>query len=403
MPFSYNRSFLFEFNSSLSSSTLNSGSIINDISSRVIGSKLINANVEFSLSENGKNSLAMKDGVYYIIPSDPGSSNYYFGPFPNSERGLDWTFGIDFYSKKLGKVLLNGQEVSKTRQIAGQFNVKYDATDNNYIIYNNVSEQKYSEFIIFESGESDSQNSIHIWIRKLNEYSYYKYKTENYESGQWINLIININQPAVWNSGSLEESPKESYDIRFYVNCKYLSYFSYGEDASIYPKTNVEYLEINSPNYSFDFSINDKMFGHESQVVQLSSLVNEICCFNRRENGFEDRPYFSEMDVFDIFNYGLSYLFNFKNKVSNNSFISKSTVVSTVSINASEGSAEGQYLGLSDGRLIESKESVWQYLKLLNSNNSLQSVNVISLTSNYKVEVIDGSGTRFTGCIVELE
>lgn len=403
MPFSYNRSFLFEFNSSLSSSNINGSFIVSDISSRVIGSNLLSTNVEFSSSEDGKNSLAMKDGIYYVIPSDPGSSSYYFGPFPNSERGLDWVFGIDFYSKKLSNVFLNGQNVSKTRQIAGQFSVKYNSSDNNYYVYNSSSEQKYSEFIIFESGESESQNSLHIWIRKLNDYSYYKYKTENYDSDQWVNLIISINQPAVWNNGSLEEVPKESYEIKFYVNCKYLSYFSYGEDPSVYSNTNAEYLEINSPNHSFDFSINDKMFGHESQVVQLSSLVNEVCCFNRREKGYEDRPYFSEMDIFDIFNYGLIYLFNPKNKVSNNSFISKSTVVSTVSINASEGSSEGQYLGLSDGRLMESKESVWQYLKLLNSNNSLQSVNIISLTNNYNVEIVNGSGTKFTGCIVELE
>lgn len=403
MAFSYERSFVFEFDSSLSSADLGNNYNIANMNCKFLDSNIQSLNVEFAKSDNNKTNLLMKNGIYYSIPSDPNSSIFYFGPYPDSQKGLDWIFGISYYSNSLGRVSLNGELASKFRHIAGHFKTVYDSIDRTYNILNNNAESKYSEFVIFESGESETQNAIHLWIRKKNEETYYKYKTENYDNNQWINLLININQPAVWNSGFLSDPPSESFELRFYVNCRNMSFFSYGEEPELYRETMAQYLNINNPSSCYDFSINDRIFGHESQIVQLSSAVDELYSLNRRKDGYDDTPYFSENNVFDSFNYGFLYTLGYRNKVSNSSFITKTLVQSTISVNASEGSSEGQYLGLSDGRLIESKESVWQYLKLLNSNISLQSINVINLTNNANVEVINGSGIKFTGNIVELE
>jgi hypothetical protein len=90
-------------------------------------------------------------------------------------------------------------------------------------------------------------------------------------------------------------------------------------------------------------------------------------------------------------------------KVTGGKFLVKSSIPSTVRVLCAEGSSEGQYLGLSDGRLLESKESVWQYSKLLNSQESLNSINIIGITNNFSTVIVPGSGIKFTGSIVELE
>ena len=77
--------------------------------------------------------------------------------------------------------------------------------------------------------------------------------------------------------------------------------------------------------------------------------------------------------------------------------------MSTVRVLSAEGSSEGQYLGLSDGRLLESKEAVWQYSKLLNNQMSLEQIDVIAITPNSDIYIVPGSGIKFTGYIVGLE
>lgn len=398
MPFSYLRTFLMKFNNSLESDSLDGNSTVSSMSASNLDTVSSVTDIEFATSSNGKQSLAMKNGVKYSI-AVPGSS--YFGPYPNPIKGTDWVFCIDFFSKSFGSILLNGAMTDRHRSLAGQYKVSFNSLSNEYDIYNETSSSKYSEFFIFEeSTEDEDRNSIHLWIRKKDTPSYYKFKTEEYDSNKWINLMIHFTQPPISIEGNID--PTENYSLKLFINCQDLCFSPYGEPPSSY-SNNVQYLYIPQPSNSFDFSLNDRMFGSSSTCTQSSSLVNEVSCFNRRGDECEDRHDFSDKEVFNTYNYGMAFTILNSNKITNSKFVIKSQAMSTVRVLSAEGSSEGQYLGLSDGRLLESKESVWQYSKLLNNSASLEQINIIEITSNYETFIVPGSGIKFTGSIVELE
>ena len=390
MGFNYKNTFLLEFKDSLLANTLNGNSVVTSMSAyNVDNGSLIN-DIEFADSSNGKKSLAMKNGSKYSIVVS--SSNIYFGPYPNTDKGVDWVFDIDFFSSSFGSL--------RRRALAGQYQVVLEG--NEYVIINNQGADKYSEFFIFEeSTEDEDRNSIHLWIRKKDTPSYYKFKTEEYDSNKWINFVIHFTQPAIPLTTSTEY-PTEPYSLKFFINCEDLQFSSYGVAVSKY-SNNTEYLNVTKPTSVFNFSLNDRIFGTSSSCAQLSSLVNEISCFNRRGDEFEDRAAFSEKEVFNTYNYGMAFTILNNNKITNNKFIIKSTAMSTVRVLSAEGSSEGQYLGLSDGRLLESKEAVWQYSKLLNNQMSLEQIEVIAITPNSDIDIVPGSGIKFTGYIVGLE
>lgn len=389
MGFNYNNTFLLEFEDSLSANTLNSNSVVTSMSAYHVDNGYQINDIEFVDSSNGKRSLAMKNGSKYSIVD---SSSIYFGPYPNTDKGVDWVFDIDFFSSNFGS--------SRRRALAGQYQVVLQG--NEYVIINNEGDNKFGEFFIFEESTGiENMHSMHLWIRVKNAAQYYKFKTEDFAANKWINFVIHFTQPAIPSSTSAQV-PTEPYSLKFFINCEDLQFSSYGIDPPIY-SNNTEYLNVTKPIKVFNFSLNDRIFGTSSSCAQLSSLVNEISCFNRRGDGFEDRAAFSEREVFNTYNYGMAFTILNNNKITNNKFIIKSTAMSTVRVLSAEGSSEGQYLGLSDGRLLESKEAVWQYSKLLNNQMSLEQIDVIAITPNSIIDIVPGSGIKFTGYIVGLE
>jgi len=399
MPYSFDRTFAYQFDQSLSPYSYFINSIPNITAFNADSSSIV-TDIEYVSSSNNKNSISMKNGVEYKIIVDSLSKKY-FGPYPNSSSGTDWVFCIDYFSTSFGSIVANQQSVTRRRMLACQARVSLDASTNEYVIFNDASSNKFSEFFIFEeSTDNPDISSIHFWIRKNNSSEYYKFKTENFSVNKWTNLVISMGQPAIPEPGNSD--PTESYFLKIYVNCQELTYSIYGEAPSQYSNT-VEYFSLPSPENCFDFVLNSRCFGDSFRSVRLSSLINEVSCFNRRSDDFEDRPYFTEKDVFDIYNYGIVTNMFDTYKVTGGKFLIKSSIPSTVRVLCAEGSSEGQYLGLSDGRLLESKESVWQYSKLLNSQESLNSINVIGITNNFSTVIVPGSGIKFTGSIVELE
>lgn len=399
MPYSFDRTFAYQFDQSLGPYSYFVNSIPNITAFNADSSSIV-TDIEYVSSSNNKNSISMKNGVEYKIVVDFLSKKY-FGPYPNGSSGTDWVFCIDYFSTSFGSIVANQQSVTRRRMIACQAKVSLDASTNEYVIFNDASSNRFSEFFIFEeSTDSPDINSIHFWIRKNNSSDYYKFKTENFSVNKWTNLVISMGQPAIPAPGN--NDPTESYFLKIYVNCQELTYSIYGEAPSQY-SNGVEYFSLPSPENCFDFVLNSRCFGDSFRSIRLSSLVNEVSCFNRRSDGFEDRPYFTEKDVFDIYNYGIIVNIFDTQKVTGGKFLIKSSIPSTVRVLCAEGSSEGQYLGLSDGRLLESKESVWQYSKLLNSQESLNSINVIGITNNFSTVIVPGSGIKFTGSIVELE
>jgi len=362
MAFNYKNTFLLEFEDSLLANKLNDNSVVNSMLAYNVDNGSPINDIEFADSSNGKKSLAMKNGSKYSIVDS--SSSIYFGPYPNTDKGVDWVFDIDFFSSNFGS--------SRRRALAGQYRVALEGND--YVIFNSSSENKFCEFFIFEeSKEEENMHSMHLWIRvKDSPQLYYKFKTEDFAANKWINFVIHFTQPAIPSSTSTPD-PTEPYSLKFFINCV------------------------------FNFSLNDRIFGTSSSCAQLSSLVNEISCFNRRGDGSDDRAAFSEKEVFNTYNYGMAFTILNNNKITNNKFIIKSTAMSTVRVLSAEGSSEGQYLGLSDGRLLESKEAVWQYSKLLNNQMSLEQIDVIAITTNNRIDIVPGSGIKFTGYIVGLE
>lgn len=391
MAFNYNNTFLLEFEDSLLANTLNGNSVVDNMSAYNVDNGSPINDIEFADSSNGKKSLAMKNGSKYSIVDS--SSSIYFGPYPNTDKGVDWVFNIDFFSSNFGS--------SRRRALAGQYSVVLQGND--YVIFNSPSENKFCDFFIFEeSKEEENMHSMHLWIMVKNRpQQYYKFKTEDFAANKWINFVIHFTQPAIPLSTSTPD-PTESYSLKFFINCEDLQFSSYGSTVSEY-FNNTEYLDVTKPTSVFNFSLNDRIFGTSSSCTQLSSLVNEISCFNRRGDGFEDRAAFSEREVFNTYNYGMAFTILNNNKITNNKFIIKSTAMSTVRVLSAEGSSEGQYLGLSDGRLLESKEAVWQYSKLLNNQMSLEQIDVIAITPNSSITIVPGSGIKFTGYIVGLE
>ena len=390
MAFNYKNTFLLEFEDSLSANTLNSNSVVDNMLAYNVdnGSPIID--IEFADSSNGKKSLAMKNGSKYSIVDS--TSSIYFGPYPNADKGVDWVFDIDFFSSSFGSL--------RRRALAGQYQVVLQG--NEYVIRNDPGDNKYGEFFIFEESTGiENMHSMHLWIRVKGLREYYKFKTEDFAANKWINFVIHFTQPAIPSSTSTQD-PTEPYSLKFFINCEDLQFSSYGFPVSIYSNT-IEYLNVTKPIRVFNFSLNDRIFGTSSSCAQLSSLVNEISCFNRRGDGSEDRAAFSEREVFNTYNYGMAFTILNNNKITNNKFIIKSTAMSTVRVLSAEGSSEGQYLGLSDGRLLESKEAVWQYSKLLNNQMSLEQIDVIAITPNSARDIVPGSGIKFTGYIVGLE
>lgn len=390
MAFNYKNTFLLEFEDSLSANTLNGNSVVTSMSAYNVDNGSPITDIEFADSSNGKKSLAMKNGSKYSIVDS--TSSIYFGPYPNADKGVDWVFDIDFFSSSFGS--------SRRRALAGQYQVVLQG--NEYVIRNDPGANKYGEFFIFEESTGiENMHSMHLWIRVKDSREYYKFKTEDFASNKWINFVIHFTQPAIPSSTSTQD-PTEPYSLKFFINCEDLQFSSYGFPVSIYSNT-IEYLNVTKPIRVFNFSLNDRIFGTSSSCAQLSSLVNEISCFNRRGDGFEDRAAFSEREVFNTYNYGMAFTILNNNKITNNKFIIKSTAMSTVRVLSAEGSSEGQYLGLSDGRLLESKEAVWQYSKLLNNQMSLEQIDVIAITPNSEFVIVPGSGIKFTGYIVGLE
>lgn len=391
MAFNYNNTFLLEFENSLSANTLNGNSVVDNMSACNVDNGFPINDIEFADSSNGKKSLAMKNGSKYSIVDS--SSKIYFGPYPNTDKGVDWVFDIDFFSSNFGS--------SRRRALAGQYRVALEG--NEYVIFNSPGENKFCEFFIFEESTGiENMHSIHLWIMvKDSPERYYKFKTEDFAANKWINFVIHFTQPAIPSSTSAQD-PTEPYSLKFFINCEDLCFSSYGVAPPKY-SNNTEYLDVTKPISVFNFSLNDRIFGTSSSCAQLSSLVNEISCFNRRGDGFEDRAAFSEREVFNTYNYGMAFTILNNNKITNNKFIIKSTAMSTVRVLSAEGSSEGQYLGLSDGRLLESKEAVWQYSKLLNNQMSLEQIDVIAITPNSDIDIVPGSGIKFTGYIVGLE
>ena len=390
MAFNYKNTFLLEFEDSLSANTLNSNSVVDNMLAYNVdnGSPIID--IEFADSSNGKKSLAMKNGSKYSIVDS--TSSIYFGPYPNADKGVDWVFDIDFFSSSFGSL--------RRRALAGQYQVVLQG--NEYVIRNDPGDNKYGEFFIFEESTGiENMHSMHLWIRVKGLREYYKFKTEDFAANKWINFVIHFTQPAIPSSTSTQD-PTEPYSLKFFINCEDLQFSSYGFPVSIYSNT-IEYLNVTKPIRVFNFSLNDRIFGTSSSCAQLSSLVNEISCFNRRGDVSEDRAAFSEREVFNTYNYGMAFTILNNNKITNNKFIIKSTAMSTVRVLSAEGSSEGQYLGLSDGRLLESKEAVWQYSKLLNNQMSLEQIDVIAITPNSARDIVPGSGIKFTGYIVGLE
>ena len=390
MAFNYKNTFLLEFEDSLLANTLNSNSVVDNMSAYNvdIGSPI--TDIEFADSSNGKKSLAMKNGSKYSIVDS--TSSIYFGPYPNADKGVDWVFDIDFFSSSFGSL--------RRRALAGQYQVVLQG--NEYVIRNDPGDNKYGEFFIFEESTGiENMHSMHLWIRVKGLREYYKFKTEDFAANKWINFVIHFTQPAIPSSTSTPD-PTEPYSLKFFINCEDLQFSSYGFPVSIYSNT-IEYLNVTKPIRVFNFSLNDRIFGTSSSCAQLSSLVNEISCFNRRGDVSEDRAAFSEREVFNTYNYGMAFTILNNNKITNNKFIIKSTAMSTVRVLSAEGSSEGQYLGLSDGRLLESKEAVWQYSKLLNNQMSLEQIDVIAITPNSARDIVPGSGIKFTGYIVGLE
>ena len=377
MGFNYKNTFLLEFEDSLLANTLNGNSVVYNMSAYNVDNGSLITDIEFADSSNGKKSLAMKNGSKYSIVDS--TSSIYFGPYPNADKGVDWVFDIDFFSSSFGS--------SRRRALAGQYQVVLQG--NEYVIINNQGANKFGEFFIFEeSKEEENIHSMHLWIRvKDSTQLYYKFKTEDFAANKWINFVIHFTQPAIPSSTSTQD-PTEPYSLKFFINCEDLQFSSYG---------------FTKPISVFNFSLNDRIFGTSSSCAQLSSLVNEISCFNRRGDGSEDRAAFSEREVFNTYNYGMAFTILNNNKITNNKFIIKSTAMSTVRVLSAEGSSEGQYLGLSDGRLLESKEAVWQYSKLLNNRMSLEQIDVIAITPNSDYHIVPGSGIKFTGYIVGLE
>ena len=399
MSYSFDNTFAYEFNQSLSPHPYFINFIPNITAFNADSSSVI-TDIEYVSSTNNKNSISMKNGNEYRLVVDSLSKKY-FGPYPHNSAGTDWVFCIDYFSPSFGSIVINQNPVTRRRMLACQAKISLDTSSDEFVIFNDSSSGKFSEFFIFEeSTDSPDINSIHFWIRKNNSSDYYKFKTENFSVNKWTNLIISMGQPAIPSPGT--NDPTESYFLKIYVNCQELTYYIYGEAPSQY-SNGVEYFLLPSPENCFDFVMNSRCFGESFRSVRLSSLVNEVSCFNRRSDGFDDRPYFTEKDAFDIYNYGLAYnMFNVQ-KVTGGKFLVKSSIPSTVRVLCAEGSSEGQYLGLSDGRLLESKESVWQYSKLLNSQESLNSINIIGITNNFSTVIVPGSGIKFTGSIVELE
>ena len=390
MAFNYKNTFLLEFEDSLLANTLNSNSVVDNMSAYNVDSGSPITDIEFADSSNGKKSLAMKNGSKYSIVDS--TSSIYFGPYPNADKGVDWVFDIDFFSSSFGSL--------RRRALAGQYQVVLQG--NEYVIRNDPGDNKYGEFFIFEESTGiENMHSMHLWIRVKGLREYYKFKTEDFAANKWINFVIHFTQPAIPSSTSTQD-PTEPYSLKFFINCEDLQFSSYGFPVSIYSNT-IEYLNVTKPIRVFNFSLNDRIFGTSSSCAQLSSLVNEISCFNRRGDGFEDRAAFSEREVFNTYNYGMAFTILNNNKITNNKFIIKSTAMSTVRVLSAEGSSEGQYLGLSDGRLLESKEAVWQYSKLLNNQMSLDQIDVIAITPNSDKAIVPGSGIKFTGYIVGLE
>ena len=390
MAFNYKNTFLLEFEDSLSANTLNSNSVVDNMLAYNVdnGSPIID--IEFADSSNGKKSLAMKNGSKYSIVDS--TSSIYFGPYPNADKGVDWVFDIDFFSSSFGSL--------RRRALAGQYQVVLQG--NEYVIRNDPGDNKYGEFFIFEESTGiENMHSMHLWIRVKGLREYYKFKTEDFAANKWINFVIHFTQPAIPSSTSTPD-PTEPYSLKFFINCKDLQFSSYGV-APLKYNNNTEYLNVTKPIRVFNFSLNDRIFGTSSSCAQLSSLVNEISCFNRRGDVSEDRAAFSEREVFNTYNYGMAFTILNNNKITNNKFIIKSTAMSTVRVLSAEGSSEGQYLGLSDGRLLESKEAVWQYSKLLNNQMSLEQIDVIAITPNSARDIVPGSGIKFTGYIVGLE
>ena len=390
MAFNYKNTFLLEFEDSLSANTLNGNSVVTSMSAYNVDNGLPITDIEFADSSNGKKSLAMKNGSKYSIVDS--TSSIYFGPYPNADKGVDWVFDIDFFSSSFGSL--------RRRALAGQYQVVLQG--NEYVIRNDPGDNKYGEFFIFEESTGiENMHSMHLWIRVKGLREYYKFKTEDFAANKWINFVIHFTQPAIPSSTSTQD-PTEPYSLKFFINCEDLQFSSYGFPVSKY-FNNIEYLNVTKPISVFNFSLNDRIFGTSSSCAQLSSLVNEISCFNRRGDGFEDRAAFSEREVFNTYNYGMAFTILNNNKITNNKFIIKSTAMSTVRVLSAEGSSEGQYLGLSDGRLLESKEAVWQYSKLLNNQMSLDQIDVIAITPNSDKAIVPGSGIKFTGYIVGLE
>lgn len=391
MGFNYKNTFLLEFEDSLLANTLNGNSVVYNMSAYNVDNGYPINDIEFADSSNGKRSLAMKNGSKYSIVYS--SSSIYFGPYPNTDKGVDWVFDIDFFSSNFGS--------SRRRALAGQYQVVLQG--NEYVIINNQGDNKFGEFFIFEESTGiENMHSMHLWIRVENvPDQYYKFKTEDFAANKWINFVIHFTQPAIPSSTSTPD-PIEPYSLKFFINCEDLQFSSYGVAPPKY-SNNTEYLNVTKPINVFNFSLNDRIFGTSSSCAQLSSLVNEISCFNRRGDESEDRAAFSEREVFNTYNYGMAFTILNNNKITNNKFIIKSTAMSTVRVLSTEGSSEGQYLGLSDGRLLESKEAVWQYSKLLNNQMSLEQIDVIAITPNSNIDIVPGSGIKFTGYIVGLE